>query len=60
MPARVAGFGVQRSVVTVGWRVVILVGWREMLVLVRSGPVLMLRVMVVRVLMHVHRRSHGG
>ena len=31
-----------------------------MLVLVRSRSVMVIRVIVLRVLVHVHRRNHGG
>lgn len=60
MAARIAGFGLPRRVVVVCRRVVVQIGWCWMFVLVRSRPVMVLRVIVLRVLVHVHRRSHGG
>lgn len=60
MAARVAGFGLEHRVVVVCRRVVVLLGERRMPMLVSSRPVMMLWVIVLRVLVHVHRRSHGG
>ena len=59
MTARVAGFGLERRMVVVGRPVVVLLGYRGRLVIVRRRPVMMLRVIVLRVLVHVPRGGQG-